>query len=185
MSRAILVKLHVLLAAFMLPAMLMFLVTGALYTWGIKGGYQTQKIELTLDQALPSDKSALAAIITRELQARDLSVPSGQPNLKEVSGAYQLEWTGANRDVLLASATDPLKATLTVKDTTWYRHVVQLHKAKGGVVFKVYAALMALSLLLLLLSGVLMALQMPKLRMLTLGTIGAGVLAFVLMIVLS
>ena len=185
MSRAVLVRLHVLLAAFMLPAFLMFLVTGALYTWGIKGEYEVQKIELNLDAVLPSDQAGLAAIVARELQARDLALPSGNQSLKEVAGAYQLEWTGANRDVLLAPAADPLKATLTVKDTTWYRQLVQLHKAKGGVAFKVYAALMAVSLLMLMLSGVLMALQLPKLRMLTLGTIGAGVLTFVLMLLFS
>ena len=185
MNRALLVRLHVLLAAFMLPAFLMFLVTGALYTWGIRGEYETQKIQLVLDAALPSDQSGLAAIVTRELQARDLAVPSGNQSLKEVAGAYQLEWTGANRDVLLAPTADPLQATLTVKNTTWHRHLVQLHKAKGGVLFKVYATVMALSLLLLMVSGVLMALQLPKLRMLTMSTIGAGVLTFVLMVLLS
>ncbi len=185
MNRTVLIKLHVVLAAFMLPAFFMFLVTGALYTWEVKGEYQVQKIELDLVTALPSDQQALANMIEQQLQIRQIDVPSGKQSLKEVGGAYQLEWTGANRDVLLAPTADPLKATLTVKNTTWYRHLVQLHKAKGGVVFKVYAALMALSLLLLLLSGVLMALQMPKLRTLTLGTIGAGVLAFALMVLLS
>ena len=85
MNRALLVRLHVLLAAFMLPAFLMFLVTGALYTWGIRGEYETQKIQLVLDAALPSDQSGLAAIVTRELQVRDLAVPSGNQSLKEVA----------------------------------------------------------------------------------------------------
>ena len=64
-----------------------------------------------------------------------------------------LEWTGSSKDVILEPTDKKLIAKLTVKHTTWYRHLVQLHKAKGGNPFKVYAAILAISLALLLASG--------------------------------
>ena len=54
---------------------------------------------------------------------------------------------------------DELFAKLTISETTWYRNLVQLHKAKGGQLFKVYAAGLAISLFIILLSGFLMAWQ--------------------------
>jgi hypothetical protein len=44
-----------------------------------------------------------------------------------------------------------------IKNTSWHRQFVQLHKAKGGALFKVYATAFATALLLLLISGFTMA----------------------------
>ncbi len=76
-------------------------------------------------------------------------------------------------------------AKLTVKEASWYRNLVQLHKAKGGNVFKVYAAFFAIVMGLLLLSGFMMAWQAPKLKRLTLGAFVAGIGSFLLIAGLS
>ena len=96
-----------------------------------------------------------------------------------------LEWTGSSKDVILEPKGKALEAKLTVKDTSWYRHLVQLHKAKGGTVFKWYAAIFAVSMLLLLISGFMMAWQMPKLKRLTLITTVFGVVSFFIVVLLS
>ena len=46
-SRANLIKAHLFLATFIFPAVLMFLVTGGLSTWGIKVSYATQDYPVT------------------------------------------------------------------------------------------------------------------------------------------
>jgi hypothetical protein len=69
-------------------------------------------------------------------------------------------------------------AQLTVKETSWYRNLVQLHKAKGGIVFKIYAAVFAIALGLILISGFIMAWQAPKLKRLTIGAFVAGIGSF-------
>jgi hypothetical protein len=96
-----------------------------------------------------------------------------------------LEWTGSSRDVVFEPTTDPLSYQLSVKETSWYRTFVQLHKAKGGVLFKVYAASLAVALFIILGSGLWLALQIPRFRKLTLGVFALGSLSFVLMVVLS
>jgi hypothetical protein len=184
-SRATLIKVHVILAAFVFPAALMFIVTGAFYTWGIKGSYDSQSHVIALEQPLQGDQQRMSTLVERELAQRSIAVPSGQSKIKKAGTSYQLEWTGSKRDVLLEPTADALQAKLTIKETTWYRNLVQLHKAKGGQAFKVFAAILAIALFLILLSGFIMAWQMPNYRKLAAVFTSAGVVAFVVMVGLS
>jgi len=179
MNRAILMKVHMLLAAFMLPVAIMYPLTGALYTWGVKGGYETNNYQLILKQPLSKDKEKLQAVVIKQLTQKDIALPSGKAKIKTAGNSFLLEWTGANRDVILEPGADQLVAHLKVKDTSIYRRLVQLHKAKGGIGFKVYAAVFATALLALLITGFLMAIQMPKFRKPVLLSMSAGVLVFI------
>ncbi len=185
MNRATLTKIHLLLAAFMFPVALMFLVTGGFYTWGIKGSYVSESHELTLSEPLAADLGQLSGIVVAELQQRDLALPSGEAKIKKGGTSYKLEWTGSARDVELEPTADPLLAKLTIKETTWYRNLVQLHKAKGGQLFKVYAAALAISLFAILASGFVLAWQVPKLKRTAMRFAGAGVLVFLVAVFAS
>ncbi|MFN3235827.1 MAG: PepSY domain-containing protein [Pseudomonadales bacterium] len=185
MNRLQLMKLHALLAAFVLPVALMFAVTGSLYTWGIKGSYTNDTYEVKLAAPLQADQSSLQSLAKAELAQLGLSEPEGQAKVKRAGDHFLLEWTGSSKDVILEPGSNPKVALLTIKHTTWYRNLVQLHKAKGGDVFKVYAAAFAVALGLLLVSGLVMALQTPKLKGATLATSALGVLSFLLVVWLS
>lgn len=185
MDRSILMKAHAALAAFILPVAIMFFVTGAFYTWGIKGNYETTTHEIQLEKSIQDDLDELVALATAELEKQNISLPTGKAKIKKIGSAFMLEWTGSNRDVVLESTADPLMAKLKVKDTSWYRNLVQLHKAKGGTIFKVYAAIFAIALLLILLSGFMMAWQAPKLRKLALVSTSFGIVTFIIMVVAS
>lgn len=160
----LLVRWHMLVAAFLFPGILLFLITGALYTWGSKGDYVTKDYEVALTAPLTNDKDALQAVVTRELASRGIAVPTGYPSVREVGGSFQFDWSGSNRDVSLSPGDDATHAKLTVKDTDWHRYFVQLHKAKGGTAFKIYAAIVALGLFFLVTSGLIVALRVPNLR---------------------
>lgn len=185
MGRLRLIKLHMLLAAFVLPAALMFVVTGAFYTWGIKGDYVSTTEQIPLTAPLEADAGALQALAAKALEARALALPTGTGEVKTGGTSWKFEWTGANRDVTLEPTADPQVALLAIKDTTWYRNLVQLHKAKGGTAFKAYAGLLAAALIVILLSGLLMALQAPGLRHQAVGAMLTGFLLFFVMIGVS
>lgn len=178
-SRANLVKAHLLLATFLFPAVLMFLVTGGLYTWGIKGSYNTETYTVALAEPLSADKPALQALVSKELAQLSLAPPTGGSKVKGAGDKLVFEWTGSKRDISLKPLPGELSATLTVNETTWYRNLVQLHKAKGGQIFKVYAAFLAVGLFLILFTGCIMALQAPKYRRLATLSSAAGLLLFV------
>ncbi len=185
MNRPTLMKAHALLAAFILPAAIMFLVTGALYTWGIKGEYETTIHQLYLKEPIQAELTELVTLTENELKRLDIEPPSGQAKIKKIGSSFKLEWTGANTDIILEPTVQPLVAILQIKNTSFHRLFVQLHKAKGGVPFKVYTAAFSTALLLLLISGFIMAWQLPKLRKLTLVSASLGIAVFFAMVISS
>lgn len=66
LNRSTLMKVHALLAAFILPAAIMFFVTGALYTWGIKGNYDTSTHELHLKKPIQGELDELITLAKKE-----------------------------------------------------------------------------------------------------------------------
>jgi hypothetical protein len=174
-----------LLAAFVLPVAIMFLVTGGLYTWGQKGSYVTETVELPLAQPIAGDEALLTGLVTQLLSDRGLQPPSGGAKIKKAGTSFLFEWTGADIDIELEPTADPFVAKLKIKDTTWYRHLVQLHKAKGGILFKYLAAFFAVSLLVILISGTLMAMQLPKYRGQALLAMAGGFAVLITAILLS
>lgn len=184
-DRPDLMKVHMLLAAFILPVALMFLLTGGFYTWGIKGDYETTSVELALDKPLEADKALLQDLVSKELQQRQIEPPSGHAGLKKVGTSFQLEWTGSDLDVVLEPTANPLLAKMEIKKTDWHRRFVQLHKAKGGTAFKAYAAIFATSLFALLCTGFMLAWQLPKYRKLTAIATVTGIGVFIAMVCAS
>ena len=180
-----LTKIHMLLAAFMFPVALMFLVTGGLYTWGITGSSDSTAHPVALTAPLEKDEAALVALARTELARLGVAEPTGKPRVRSMGDGFQLEWTGSRRDVVLEPTAEPLRATLTVKEASWYRNFVQLHKAKGGVLFKVYAAALAVALFLLLATGFLMAWRVPAFRRSANMSALAGIALFILVVALS
>jgi uncharacterized iron-regulated membrane protein len=185
MNRTTLMKLHMLMATFMLPVALMFLLTGALYTWGVKGHYDTTEYELPIDEPLTDDLSLLKGIVMTELQRLQIEPPSGKAGVKTAGTSFRLEWTGSRRDVLLAPTDSPSVARLSIKETQLHRLFVQLHKAKGGKGFKIYAAVFATTLLLILISGFLLAWKMPRYRKMAAASLLAGFVTFVILVMTS
>lgn len=178
MTHAKLIRWHMLTAAFLFPAILLFLATGALYTWGVKGDYASNEYAVALTAPLTKDKAALQNVATAELARREIAPPTGEASIKSIGNAFQLEWTGTRRDVLLDTTDDAMVAKLTVKDTGWHRWLVQMHKAKGGAAFKIYAVILALGLLFLVVSGLLMAWRVRAMKRPAILASAAGLVAF-------
>jgi hypothetical protein len=182
LNRSTLMKAHAVLAAFILPVAIMFFVTGSFYTWGVKGSYETTAYKLHLQKPIQGELAELVTLATKELKKRNLEIPSGQAKIKRIGDSFRLEWTGSDKDIILEPTAQQLIAKLEIKNTSWYRQFVQLHKAKGGTPFKVYAAAFASALLLLLITGFIMAWQTPKLRKLTLFSASLGIVVFFAMV---
>ncbi|HCM06113.1 MAG TPA: hypothetical protein DIC30_08910 [Oceanospirillales bacterium] len=185
MNRSFLIHLHLAFAALLLPVILMFAVTGAFYTWGIKGGFETTEHDIVLSQPLQNDAEYLHQWLEDVLEINGIQVPSGDGRLKGKGKNYTYEWAGSARVATVAPTSDALVAKLTINESSYYRYLVQLHKGKGGVIFKVYAVVVAVGLVLLALSGVIMALRMPKYKVLTQRYLLSGGLLFVVLLLLS
>jgi hypothetical protein len=185
MNRSFLVHIHLAFAALLVPVILMFAITGAFYTWGVKGSFDTSERDIVLSQPLKKDTEYLHQWVEDVLEINGIQAPSGGGKIKGKGENYIYEWTGSARVVTVAPTSDALIAKLTVDESSYYRYLVQLHKGKGGVIFKVYAVIVAIGLVLLALSGVIMALRMPKYKVLTQRYLLSGGLLFVVLLLLS
>jgi len=161
-NRLFLVKTHISLAAIIFPVAIMFCITGALYSWGIKGGYHVQKYQIELAQPMQRNKAWLTNIVIQELNQREFTMPTGKASIKGPGKFYYFVWTGSQLDVELEQTNNPFVARLKIKQTNLHRFFVQLHKAKGGIAFKVYAVILTIGLIFLFITGFLMAWQLKK-----------------------
>jgi len=180
-----LIVIHTLLAAFFLPMGIMYAITGGLYGLGIKGDYVAAEHQLQLAQPLDTDLASLVTLASEALKVRDLAEPSGGAGVKKGGTSFYLEWTGSGRDVQLHPTADPLIATLKIKEVTPHRYFVQLHKAKGGEAFKWFAAVWMVGLVLLFVTGGVMAFAAKPYRKLAAVRAAAGFAAFFVMAFLS
>lgn len=179
MDRSLLTKLHLVFAAFMFPAVLMFLVTGALYTWGNKGAWHEETV--SFGHPMPATELTEAQLTQTALAAiEDKGLPEPSGSLSITTGPdVSLSWTGARSEVSLVAGDQPNLTDVTVKQASFHRWLVQLHKAKGSTWFKVYATALAIVLFLLVASGLIMGLQVKSMRRLTAISSIAGLGAFV------
>ncbi len=183
--RKSLIFLHTVLASFFLPMGILYALTGGLYSIGIKGAYHTTEHTLTLDQPLQPELSALVRIVEQDLTQRGIDLPTGSASIKNSGTSYHLEWTGTRRDIELHPTAHPNTAQLKIKDTTPHRFFVQLHKAKGGPLFKWFAATWMVGLILLFVTGGAMAwLARPYRKIAALST-AAGLITFIALALVS
>jgi hypothetical protein len=179
LSRTLLTKVHLWLAALLFPAILMFLATGALYTWGVTGKTYDTSRDVKLSAPLdPENEAAMRALAEAELKAMGLDHPTGKARVRQSGQSFGFEWVGSRRDITIEPGTDPLVAKVTVKEASLHRTLVQLHKAKAGTAFKVYATSLATALLLLVATGLLIGLKSPGLRRSAIWGSAAGVVLF-------
>lgn len=178
-------QVHALLAALIMPVAIMFFITGALYTWGIKGEFEVSRFELQLEQPLSKNLKKIQGLAEKELGKRHLAIPTGSAKIKNVGDSFRFEWSGSDINVILKPTSRPLAAKLEIKKANGYQRFVQLHKAKGSDRFKVYAAVLATGLMVLLITGFWMAWLTPKLRKAALISAVLGTAVFVAMVLSS
>lgn len=165
MNHRQLTKIHVVFAGFFLPAAITFAVTGGLYTFGFGGKYDTKSIskELALapDPGLTELTETAKKVLAEDFQAAE---PTGKAGIRRVGTSWSFEWTGTRADFSLEPTAEAGIYKVSYKKTTLHRLFSQLHKAKGGMLFKFMAGGLAIGFILLFVSGVLLALPNPKMR---------------------
>ena len=184
-TRILLTKVHLLLAAFTFPAIIMFLLTGALYTWGITGKSDESEHRIALSAPLERDERVVKALVASELDRLGFAEPSGRSRIRGEGDDWTFDWAGSRSEVTLKPSDDAKSAELTVKQSTVYRVFVQLHKAKGATLFRIYATFLAITLFLLVATGLALCFAIPAFRRMTIWASSAGALAFVGAVLLS
>jgi len=179
-------RIHVLLAGFLLPVAIVYFAGGALYTLGIKGHIEKQQIVLQLDQPLEPNLDQLTQLVTQALQERKLPLPGGEPVLRKKRGSYELRWDDLEYLVTLApDRKNALHADLTVRERSLLTQVMRIHRAEAGSSFKVLTIILVIGLTAIFASGIYMAQSIPRLRRPMLISILAGTATFLVLILIQ
>ena len=184
-TKILVVTLHVILGSFFLPFGVMYAITGGLYTFETKGSYVTESFTVSLERPLPTDSRELLKLSAGILAEKKSPLPTGKASVKKGGTSWLYEWTGSQLDFVLEPTSDPLVAKASIKRTTAHRFFVQLHKAKGGLPFKILAGGFSIALIVMFISGVVLSFANAELTRMMWISSAAGTIVFGVFAVLS
>jgi hypothetical protein len=174
MPRLLIIKLHAIMACFFLPMALLYFISGALYSLDIKGSVDKQVYRLALDRPFAPDLAQLSDTVTAALEQHSLPLPGGHPSLARKKDSYEFRWGDVRRLVVVQSTDDPLHLELVYRQRSPLTQIMRIHRAEAGSLIRLLAVSMAAALVLVLASGVFLALGMPRLRRTALLALGTG-----------
>lgn len=182
MNRKLLVTLHLYLAAFFTPMVLLVGITGGLYLYGIKGSAVTTQAAVLAGQQLsvPKDAAQASAYIDELFKqaniehSYDYVRAQGPAATTRPTHRTHYQFKQGEAGIEISKLEPNLMMTM-----------LELHKGHGPALFRLFETVFALGLVLVMLTGFWLGLQSPMLRKPTLlltigGTVIAGLLAFVL-----
>jgi len=175
-QRMLIIKVHAFLACLIMPMAALYFVGGALYSSDIKGDIDKQVYEIPLESPFVPELARLSALARAALDQRDLLPPRGQASIAEKKGSYEYRWGDLKRLVVIQPTSDPLQVELTYRERSPLAQVMRVHRAEAGPLVRIFSIGMAIALLVILGSGVFLALGIPKLRRTAMLSQGAGVL---------
>jgi len=183
-DRRILVKLHLIMAAVALPPLLMFVITGGLYTLEYKPSSSKNEYRVTMSAPLDGNKEKMKDVVRQVLSEHGLDAPTGKAKVKRSGRSYKMKWSGKNHSAnLRASSRDKMVAVIEVKTPSWYNRLMRLHKGKGSDLFDMFAIAMSVFVTFILLTGVWIGLKTAAYKTLTIQALGLGSALFLAMVI--
>ena len=179
MDRKLLITIHMYLAAFFAPAVLLVAISGGLYLVGVKGQVEQEAIYSSDNVTIDSKSASLNADVAALLA--DAGVEGYSFEYVKVSGAnlytrptssdhYIIQLKKGGAEVLLARP-------------SLQSRMIELHKGHGPSAFKTFQKAFAVGLIFIILSGLWLGISAARLRRSTLLTAGAGAVVFLLLLI--
>ena len=88
-QRMAVIKLHVILACLFIPMATLYFVSGALYTFDIKGKIDKQVYDLPLAEPFTPDLERLSELARTALEQRNQALPRGESTIRNKDGSYE------------------------------------------------------------------------------------------------
>ena len=178
MNRKLLITIHMYLAAFFAPAVLLVAISGGLYLIGVKGEVEKEQIYTSTDTTIDSKSTSLYDDVTAVLAAA--GVQSYSFEYVKVSGTtLYTRPTSANHYIIKSQ--DGALTVIHARPNLQSR-MIELHKGHGPSAFKTFQKVFAVGLIFIILSGLWMGISAARLRRSTLLTATAGAVVFALLV---
>jgi len=179
MSRQLLVKIHLYLATFLTPILLLIATSGGLYLLGYKGNVERQQVYQGAAAEINLKAEDKTAEIKRFLTEKNLN--TNFEYVKDRGTIFQTRPT--SKDYYQISIKGDT-VTVVEEKPDFVKSMVELHKGHGPSLFKTLQQLTAIGLTFILLSGLWIALVTPPMRKTALLLSGSGLAVILVLIFL-
>lgn len=176
MKRSTLIDIHLILSSFFLPFLLLMPLTGFLYLAGQKGEVKKELV-YSINEKLPTEN--------KEEWLNE--------QFKRFDSEYKYEYIKSNGTTHIMRPTSKNFYTILETETgievyksepTLLSKMIELHKGHGPNLFRAMEALFGLFLMLIVISGMWLALTVKAYRKKTFISLALGVLVFILALVI-
>jgi hypothetical protein len=179
MDRKLLITIHMYLAAFFAPAVLLVAISGGLYLAGVKGNVEQEIIysssETTIDNESPTLQADVAALLATA------GVESYSFEYIKVKGATLYTRPTSSDHYLIKSNAGGVEVIYASPNLQ--SRMIELHKGHGPTTFKTFQKAFAIGLIFIILSGLWLGVSAARLRRTTLLTAATGAVIFALLVV--
>lgn len=174
MNRKLITTLHLYLAAFFTPMVIVMAVSGGLYLFGYKGAVSYSDVGRLEAVVINPSSETLKDDVVQALQKAGVS-------------GFDFEYVKVKGDSLFTRPTSRSFYKLDLQDTevvikkgepNLQSTLIELHKGHGPTAFKWFEKLFAIALVLIMLSGLYLGLQSPLFKGKTVALSGVGLLVF-------
>ncbi len=171
--KQLIIWIHLLIASLIAPFIIMVAVSGGLYLFGIKGNTEKQFLELPINTTFNFESDDLASQMRALLDsmgiADEFEYIKNRGNLLQTRPTSKIhyELNQSNGKLSLSKIFPDLQKSM-----------IELHKGHGPLAFKWYQKFVAISLMVILLTGVIAGLLNPRFKGKTVSMLVVGTLIF-------
>ena len=178
MDRKLLITIHMYLAAFLAPAVLLVAISGGLYLTGVKGKVEQETIYSSTTVSIDSESASLHADVATLLAAAGVASYSFE-YVKVKGASLYTRPTSADHYIIKSSAggVEVIHARPSLQS-----RMIELHKGHGPVAFKTFQKIFAVGLVFIILSGLWLGISAARLRRSALLSATAGAVDFTLLL---
>lgn len=176
--RLLWIKLHTYFACFFLPITFLYLATGILYLFDIEGGVKNKyEYEVALPNGWPTTEADAKQLVSPFINNNQ----HGRFPPDYYSEPEYISWYGYKQEILLLPTNNEHRAELKVlKHDLWHQFLL-IHKGHAGLIFWLFGIMMGLSLFFSFISGLVIAIAVPKFRKPSLIATALGVIVLIIL----
>jgi len=172
MNNKLLLNIHLYLASILTPILLLISLSGGLYLFGYKGTTESTEVYRG-DGSINIKAEDLDAEVTSALGKLNISTDF---DYIKVAGSQLITRPTSTTYYVLDNAGDQL--VVTKHEPDFIKSMVELHKGHGPTIFKTLQKVTAIALIIVILVGLLMALNKPRRRKGTSISVALGLAIF-------
>ncbi len=179
MTRKSIITLHLFLAAFLTPILIVIAISGGFYLFGEKGSVAEHPIyqgELGEFNFKTKDKEAQVKQFLAENNI--------EHSFDYVKGGGNFMVTRPTSKTHLLFEKEKGQLIVTKREPDFIAAIIEIHKGHGSRAMKLFQKVMAFALIVVLLSGLYLGLSSAMLRTKTLAISGAGLATFLLLVLM-